>query len=81
MLKNLRAVFYFCFSIRFLSIPTGRYFIFGFSIRFLSIATGRYFIFVFLLDFEVYQQGGINRKTKIKYCPVGILKNRIDRQR
>jgi hypothetical protein len=30
-----------------------------FSIRFLSIPTGRYFIFVFLLDFEVYQQGGI----------------------
>jgi hypothetical protein len=53
------AVFYFCFSIRFLSIPTGRYFIFVFSITFFNIPTGRYFIFVFLLEFLVFQQGGI----------------------
>jgi hypothetical protein len=46
----MRAVFYFCFSIRYLSITTGRYFI--------------------LIS---------NRKTKIKYRPVGILKNLIEK--
>jgi hypothetical protein len=48
-------------------MQTGLYFIFVFLLDFFSIPTGRYFILK------------SNRKTKMKYRPVGILKNLIEK--